>query len=548
MTAHARSSNVSLYPYTLQNNIVYPTPIGQSRATTLLAWKQARPSICCICNEHRSLLNNPLLVCATLTCDVVVHQFCYEAELCCTSNSSSSWYCQRCLSGIDRVTCLVCPSNQGAFYPVGDIPGGWIHTVCALAIPNVIIQRTAQHQCQVFVTRIALDYWQSCTICDDVIDATEGVCIPCAVEHCTHRCHITCGYLASDTTIPTSKWSIYCPDHGQSKGIKHDTWRNWSCQYGQSIDTWELHDYRTLVNSWKMNVSWQVEQFTLLHNERVHQSDLLNARRLMARTLSQLWYIIRPFWSVTNQSKTAIIPTAQERDHVKYLQKILERQLDLLAPQKSISMPVANKCSPIIVNDDQSSSSTSTTSSLTRHTHEDHVEDHVEEDSNMISHTSLDSHHSAETSTTIKTNNQMLDSHNDHESNSNMNESESFTLSDPIDDESTPRHHLKRSPSPSTLSTDQPLQQQQQQQRRHRRRRIPHTPKYHFTPRSNKPLLCTTCQLDNKPDSLSSTDTTTSSLRKSTRHHVVPRHIATTNTTDKVTWGAICTQCHRVLF
>ncbi|RKP27963.1 hypothetical protein SYNPS1DRAFT_26424 [Syncephalis pseudoplumigaleata] len=446
----------------LQEQISYSIPIHQSRAAALRAWKQARPAICCVCARPTSSSpDRPLLTCATLTCDVVVHQ-----------------------------------GSHGAFYPLGDVPGGWIHTICARTIPGVIVQAASDRGCRAFLTRIPIEYWQSCTLCSEVIDATEGVCIPCGHRPCPHRCHATCGYVNIGRTT-----TIHCPGHQRPcDAARTRAWQDWSHQYEQLVSEWELRDFQLLERH------GLARQWTRLHRERMHEADLLNARRLMARALSRLWHILRPLWSPANPIDIHTALTAQEQHQVKHLQMLLHEQLCLLMPHRASTQPSSSfrPSLPSTMMDNATQSARPPSSSPA-----------YDETSHVDREDSVDTVTAAATTIT-----------DDHPT---------------IDDA-----HTTHSPSP--LSDASPASSHRRRRRRPRRRRRapPPTPAYRFTPRSTRPLLCTTCQLDS-----ASTGTHTDGparVRKSARRHVVPAHVAATDAEVKVTWGALCSRCHRVLF
>ncbi|CAJ0766762.1 8333_t:CDS:1, partial [Entrophospora sp. SA101] len=61
------------------------------------------------------------------------------------SSEGDPWYCDKCLAtSSEVVACILCPKRTGAFRRLKEEEGfetnGWVHLVCALWMPGMLIE------------------------------------------------------------------------------------------------------------------------------------------------------------------------------------------------------------------------------------------------------------------------------------------------------------------------------------------------------------------------------------------------------------------------
>lgn len=159
---------------------------------------------------------NSILEC--LQCKINVHQLCYGVE-----KYSASWLCDFCdLNNENQIKkCELCPSTMGALKPT--TTDKWVHVVCALFTPWVIINNPTTMQ-PVNIQKIPKkSFGQKCYICErkglyDVV----GACINCSAARCKRNLHVKCGQVAGTLKEKTDvggalKFVVFCEEHIDAK-------------------------------------------------------------------------------------------------------------------------------------------------------------------------------------------------------------------------------------------------------------------------------------------------------------------------------------------
>lgn len=143
---------------------------------------------------------------------------CYGVETC-----SSTWICSFCeVNGAEQVKhCELCPNTTGALKPTTS--GKWIHMVCALYTPSVVINDPTTMQ-PVNIDKVPKkSYGLRCYICESMnIFNIAGACVNCNAPKCKRNLHVKCGQLAGTLREKTSRrgnlmFTAYCEDHIDSK-------------------------------------------------------------------------------------------------------------------------------------------------------------------------------------------------------------------------------------------------------------------------------------------------------------------------------------------
>lgn len=141
---------------------------------------------CAICYGTESDDTNAIVFCEG--CDIAVHQECYGIVFI----PVGPWLCRRChLATNYKINCLVCPSDTGAFKQTDT--GVWIHSICALWIPELYFANLHYMEPIEGVANISKSRWKLvCYICKRKM----GACIQCTHRNCFVAYHVTCARRA----------------------------------------------------------------------------------------------------------------------------------------------------------------------------------------------------------------------------------------------------------------------------------------------------------------------------------------------------------------
>lgn len=189
---------------------------------------------CAVCAEVGDLEDNNILM-GCIVCKVVVHCLCYGIPF---DEEQNSWTCSSCKSGADNVSCILCPSKQGAFKPA--TVGGFVHVVCALYYERCSFEDTDTME-PVAVVLPRKKKQKHCELCTDEDDSTVGVTIKCRHKRCQYFMHITCAQKHNLLVETLDKdnlicYEVYCKNHVESlkrlsscnikAGLKKNTLQN----------------------------------------------------------------------------------------------------------------------------------------------------------------------------------------------------------------------------------------------------------------------------------------------------------------------------------
>ena len=181
--------------------------------------------LCDVCNEES--LEVKLLTCKT--CQVRVHTQCYGVK---EATLEDSWHCDRCESNnrtLRTTRCSVCPDLEGAFKATLARPGvpkfatntnsffdsGWVHIVCALAIPEMSVVDPVTLTPIDGLHKINMDRFNvECTLCS----RPSGACIQCSAKRCNSPFHPRCALRAGlrQETVEVDgiwKYFAFCSNH-----------------------------------------------------------------------------------------------------------------------------------------------------------------------------------------------------------------------------------------------------------------------------------------------------------------------------------------------
>lgn len=147
-------------------------------------------------------------------CHVNVHQFCYGVV-----EYSDNWLCNFCEkndAGKEKI-CELCPNKMGAVKPT--ICKKWVHTICALFTPQVVIKNTKTTMSPINISKVPKkSYGLHCYLCDE--NGTEkinGASVNCSYPRCKRNLHITCAQLAGTLKEKNNgdrlSFIVYCKDH-----------------------------------------------------------------------------------------------------------------------------------------------------------------------------------------------------------------------------------------------------------------------------------------------------------------------------------------------
>ncbi|XP_021951254.1 uncharacterized protein LOC110848362 isoform X3 [Folsomia candida] len=150
--------------------------------------------ICSACLGKASDEMNEIVECDS--CGITVHEACYGvsdiSSLSSGTGSSCStepWFCDACRCRTRaNISCELCPMQGGLYKET--TAGRWVHLVCALYTPGVIITDTGLPS----LFEIPYAKWGAhpCSLCDDSRFARCGICIPCDAGMCKTYLHATC--------------------------------------------------------------------------------------------------------------------------------------------------------------------------------------------------------------------------------------------------------------------------------------------------------------------------------------------------------------------
>ncbi|ORX85692.1 hypothetical protein K493DRAFT_341728 [Basidiobolus meristosporus CBS 931.73] len=200
--------------------------------------KTSGPDMCCICLDEDSTQSNDELVwCDGDYCEVSVHRTCYGLG---PIQKNKEWYCDRCAASKDDVvlhsTCLLCPSLVGAFWRVQDVPGGWVHVVCATWIVGTDLD-TARTRDKIKVSGVSSRSWNTrCSVCDEA-DAVQGISIKCEAGKCRNGLHVTCAYDYGlyETWQDLGATTVLCKKHTKDP-VRLNVWKLWVNRRDRMLD------------------------------------------------------------------------------------------------------------------------------------------------------------------------------------------------------------------------------------------------------------------------------------------------------------------------
>lgn len=139
---------------------------------------------CCICEDGTSDDTNQIVFCDG--CDIAIHQECYGIRYI----PEGRWFCAKCESKEQNVTCVLCPEINGAFKRTTD--GRWAHPKCAAWIPETTFKTdpiTGMRGEIDNIDKIPVARWKLiCELCH----VNEGACIQCKEKSCSAAFHVTC--------------------------------------------------------------------------------------------------------------------------------------------------------------------------------------------------------------------------------------------------------------------------------------------------------------------------------------------------------------------
>lgn len=116
------------------------------------------------------------------------------------------WLCRKCFaSPMDSISCLFCPSKQGAFKQTSDLH--WAHLLCTNWIPEVTVGNPVFMEPIEGVLNIPPSRWKlTCYICKLKV----GACIQCSNKTCYTSFHVSCARRAR-LFLQQNPGNIYSP-------------------------------------------------------------------------------------------------------------------------------------------------------------------------------------------------------------------------------------------------------------------------------------------------------------------------------------------------
>lgn len=152
---------------------------------------------CHVCDLDEEAEWNEMIVCASPTCRVMVHQGCYGIEK--VPRSDELWLCDPCTLGAEP-PCELCPVKGGALKPTDN--GRWCHLACAQWMPGLTIVSSDAGLSGPIMGCIRVDPDRrslKCSVCSNPGNI-HGACIQCNGDwNCYKSFHVLCarsaGYL-----------------------------------------------------------------------------------------------------------------------------------------------------------------------------------------------------------------------------------------------------------------------------------------------------------------------------------------------------------------
>ncbi|KAJ3212810.1 hypothetical protein HDU67_003615 [Dinochytrium kinnereticum] len=155
---------------------------------------------CDICKGHGTLILCDGKVGGD-ACDIGgVHLKCYKPG---TQVPDGDWLCDRCADNVPlsdlKVVC--CQSNDGIVRRT-NIPGQYIHAVCALWNPSIGID---PGDSPIRIDNVLSTLGKPCTLCPKAKQNTKGLRVKCFRQDCTNHFHITCSIANGHLTPARAK-------------------------------------------------------------------------------------------------------------------------------------------------------------------------------------------------------------------------------------------------------------------------------------------------------------------------------------------------------
>ncbi|CAH1765666.1 14141_t:CDS:2 [Entrophospora sp. SA101] len=178
--------------------------------------KHGVPEICCICLEGATTGQNMLIQCSQEDCD--------------------PWYCDKCLAtSSEVVACILCPKRTGAFRRLKEEEGfetnGWVHLVCALWMPGMLIENP-QKLTEVKIDSVnELNWKKKCCICPKEV-SNQGATVCCDFSGCQNWIHITCAHDYNLLELKNNPemvdpYFVYCKGHFSQANARLNEWVKW---------------------------------------------------------------------------------------------------------------------------------------------------------------------------------------------------------------------------------------------------------------------------------------------------------------------------------
>nr|CAG8572471.1 7693_t:CDS:2 [Entrophospora candida] len=146
------------------------------------------------------------------------------------------WYCDKCLAtSSEVVACILCPKRTGAFRRLKEEEGfetnGWVHLVCALWMPGMLIENP-QKLTEVKIDSVnELNWKKKCCICPKEV-SNQGATVCCDFSGCQNWIHITCAHDYNLLELKNNPemvdpYFVYCKGHFSQANARLNEWVKW---------------------------------------------------------------------------------------------------------------------------------------------------------------------------------------------------------------------------------------------------------------------------------------------------------------------------------